>query len=61
MVSDLIALPVHKDITGSSDPIRQETVAARGQDVTVWYDLPETNQTTTVAANESRWALDRSA
>ena len=42
MVSDLIALPVHKDITESSDPIRQETVAARGLDVIVWYDLPET-------------------
>jgi raffinose/stachyose/melibiose transport system substrate-binding protein len=52
MVSDLIALPVHKDITESSDPIRQETVEARGLDVTVWYDLPETNQTTTVATNE---------
>jgi raffinose/stachyose/melibiose transport system substrate-binding protein len=52
MVSDLIALPVHKDISGSSDPIRQETVAARGQDVIVWYDLPETTQTTTVATNE---------
>ncbi len=52
MVSDLIALPVHKDITGSSDPIRQETVAARGQDVIVWYDLPETTQTTTAATNE---------
>jgi raffinose/stachyose/melibiose transport system substrate-binding protein len=52
MVSDLIALPVHRDITESSDPIRQETVTARGLDVTVWYDLPETNQTTTVATNE---------
>jgi hypothetical protein len=52
MVSDLIALPVHKEITESSDPIRQETVAVRGQDVIVWYDLPETNQTTTVATNE---------
>jgi raffinose/stachyose/melibiose transport system substrate-binding protein len=52
MVSDLIALPVHTEITESSDPIRQETVAARGLDVTVWYDLPETNQTTTVATNE---------
>jgi ABC-type glycerol-3-phosphate transport system substrate-binding protein len=52
MVSDLIALPVHKDITGSNDPIRQETVAARGQDVIVWYDLPETTQTTTAATNE---------
>jgi ABC-type glycerol-3-phosphate transport system substrate-binding protein len=52
MVSDLIALPVHKEITESSDPIRQETVQARGQDVTVWYDLPETNDTVTVATNE---------
>lgn len=52
MVSDLIALPVHVEVTESSDPIRQETVAARGQDVIVWYDLPETNQTTTVATNE---------
>lgn len=52
MVSDLIALPVHVEVTESSDPIRQETVAARGLDVIVWYDLPETNQTTTVATNE---------
>ena len=42
LVSDKIALPVHKEITESSDPIRQETVAARGLDVIVWYDLPET-------------------
>jgi raffinose/stachyose/melibiose transport system substrate-binding protein len=52
LVSDLIALPVHKEITESTDPIRQETVQARGQDVTVWYDLPETNATVTVAQNE---------
>ena len=52
MVSDLIALPVHKEITESSDPIRQETVQARGQDVIVWYDLPETNATVTVAQTE---------
>ncbi len=45
LVSDKIALPVNKEVTGSSDPIRQETVAARGKDVTVWYDLPETNKT----------------
>ncbi|HET7093388.1 MAG TPA: extracellular solute-binding protein, partial [Thermomicrobiales bacterium] len=44
LVSDKIALPVNKDVTGSSDPIRQETVAARGRDVVVWYDLPETNK-----------------
>jgi xylobiose transport system substrate-binding protein len=45
LVSDKIALPVNKEVTGSSDPIRQETVAARGKDVVVWYDLPETNKT----------------
>jgi raffinose/stachyose/melibiose transport system substrate-binding protein len=43
LVSDKIALPVHKDVTESSDPIRAETAAARGLDVIVWYDLPETN------------------
>jgi raffinose/stachyose/melibiose transport system substrate-binding protein len=56
MVSDLIALPVHTGVTASSDPIRQETVAARGQDVIVWYDLPETNKTTD-AASESQGGL----
>ena len=45
LVSDLIALPVHTGVAESSDPIRQETVAARGLDVTVWYDLPETAKT----------------
>ena len=45
LVSDLIALPVHEGVGESSDPIRQETVAARGLDVTVWYDLPETAAT----------------
>ena len=49
MISDLISLPVNESVTGSSDPIRQETVEARGLDVIVWYDLPETNKTTTVA------------
>jgi raffinose/stachyose/melibiose transport system substrate-binding protein len=43
LVSDKIALPVHKDVTESSDPIRAETAAARGMDVIVWYDVPETN------------------
>jgi raffinose/stachyose/melibiose transport system substrate-binding protein len=52
MVSDLIALPVHKDVTESADPIRQETVQARGQDVTVWYDLPQTNATLATAQTE---------
>lgn len=50
LVSDLIALPVNTAVTGSSDPIRAETVAARGKDVTVWYDLPETNKTTDAAS-----------
>jgi ABC-type glycerol-3-phosphate transport system substrate-binding protein len=45
LVSDLIALPVHTGVTESSDPIRAETVAARGKDVIVWYDLPETART----------------
>jgi raffinose/stachyose/melibiose transport system substrate-binding protein len=44
LVSDKIAIPVHKDVTESSDPIRAETAAAsQGVDVPVWYDLPETN------------------
>ena len=50
LVSDLIALPVNTSVTESSDPIRAETVAARGNDVTVWYDLPETNKTTDAAS-----------
>ncbi len=50
LVSDLIALPVHTGISESSDPIRAETVAARGQDVIVWYDLPETAKTLDPAA-----------
>lgn len=45
LVSDLIALPVHTGVSESSDPIRAETVAARGRDVIVWYDLPETGKT----------------
>src|SRR5215212_4828421 len=56
LVSDKIALPVHTGVTASSDPIRQETVAARGQDVIVWYDLSETNKTTD-AASESQGGL----
>ena len=56
LVSDKIALPVHTGVTASSDPIRQETVAARGRDVIVWYDLPETNKTTD-AASESQGGL----
>jgi raffinose/stachyose/melibiose transport system substrate-binding protein len=44
LVSDKIALPINKNVTTSSDPIRQATVtAAAGVDVPVWYDLPELN------------------
>jgi raffinose/stachyose/melibiose transport system substrate-binding protein len=48
LVSDKIALPIHKEVTESTDPIRAETAAARGKDVVVWYDLPETNGSVTV-------------
>jgi raffinose/stachyose/melibiose transport system substrate-binding protein len=52
LVSDKIALPINKNVTGSSDPIRAETVtAAQGGDVPVWYDLPEINQSTTAVQN----------
>jgi raffinose/stachyose/melibiose transport system substrate-binding protein len=50
LVSDTIALPIHTGVTGSDDPIREETVAARGNDVPVWYSLPETNATFDVAS-----------
>ena len=57
LVSDKIALPVHKEITESSDPIRAQTVAAaQGGDVPVWYDLPEINQSTT-AVQENHGGL----
>jgi xylobiose transport system substrate-binding protein len=53
IVSDTISLPVHKEITESSDPVRQETVQARGLDVPVWYDVPETNASLdTVSQNQ---------
>lgn len=45
IVSDTISLPVHKEITESTDRVRQETVQARGLDVTVWYAVPETGGT----------------
>lgn len=52
LVSDKIALPINKQVTGSSDPIRAQTVtAAQGGDVPVWYDLPELNQSTTAVQN----------
>ena len=42
LVSDKIALPINKNVTSSTDPIRAQTVtAAAGGDVPVWYDLPE--------------------
>jgi ABC-type glycerol-3-phosphate transport system substrate-binding protein len=48
LVSDKIAIPVHRDVTESTDPIRAQTaVAAQGGDVPVWYDLPETNGSVT--------------
>jgi len=44
LVADKIALPINKNVTTSTDPIRQATVtAAAGGDVPVWYDLPEFN------------------
>ncbi len=52
LVSDKIALPVHKEVTGSSDPIRAMTVtAAQGGDVPVWYDLPELNKSIDAVTN----------
>ena len=48
LVSDKIAIPVHKDVTESTDPIRGQTaVASAGGDVPVWYDLPEINGSVT--------------
>jgi raffinose/stachyose/melibiose transport system substrate-binding protein len=44
LVSDTIALPINKNVTESSDPIRAATVAASDEgNVPVWYDLPELN------------------
>lgn len=48
LVSDKIAIPVHKEVTESTDPIRAQTAqAAAGGDVPVWYDLPEINGSVT--------------
>ena len=53
IVSDTISLPIHKEITESSDSVRQETVQARGLDIPVWYDVPETNASfDTVSQNQ---------
>jgi hypothetical protein len=44
MVMDTISLSVNKNVTESTDRIREETVAASaGVDVPVWYDVPELN------------------
>jgi raffinose/stachyose/melibiose transport system substrate-binding protein len=44
LVSNLIALPINKNVTESTDPIRAETVKASAKgNVPVWYDLPELN------------------
>ncbi len=52
LVSDKIALPVHKEVTESDDPIRAQTVAAsQGGDVAVWYDLPEVSDSVTAVQN----------
>ena len=52
LVADKIALPINVNVTESSDRIRQETVAARVNDVPVWYSVPETGQTLTIIAAE---------
>jgi ABC-type glycerol-3-phosphate transport system substrate-binding protein len=44
LVMDKISLPVHKEVTESTEPIRTQTIAASaGGDVPVWYDVPELN------------------
>ncbi len=44
LVMDKISLSVNKNVTESTDRIREETVAAAaGVDVPVWYDVPELN------------------
>ena len=52
LVSDKIALPINKEVTESSDPIRKETVLARKFDVPVWYDLPETSKSMNTAQQQ---------
>ena len=44
LVSDKIALPINTAISGSTDPIRAQTIEAnKGVEMLVWYDLPEIN------------------
>jgi raffinose/stachyose/melibiose transport system substrate-binding protein len=45
MVGESIALPVNKNVTELSDPIRLKTLSVRDKDIPVWYALPETNAT----------------
>jgi raffinose/stachyose/melibiose transport system substrate-binding protein len=46
LVAENIALPINKEVTEISDPIKTQTVAeAQGGDTTVWYSLPETGET----------------
>lgn len=50
LVAESIALPIANSVTELTDPIKQETVAVRDQDITVWYALPETQKTFDTAA-----------
>ena len=60
LVSDTIALPINVNVTESSDRIRQETVAARVNDVPVWYSVPETGKTfDTITAEHGGLWTDR--
>ncbi|MCA9861425.1 MAG: extracellular solute-binding protein [Thermomicrobiales bacterium] len=44
LVMDTISLSINKNVTESTDPIREQTVAASaGVDVPVWYAVPELN------------------
>jgi len=46
LVANSIALPINKEVTEVTDPIKTQTVAeAQGGDTTVWYSLPETGDT----------------
>lgn len=57
IVMDKISLPVHKEVTESTDPIRAETIAASaGVDVPVWYAVPELNGSV-IATQENHGGL----
>lgn len=52
LVSDKIALPINTSVSGSTDPIRAQTVEAnKGGEVPVWYDLPEINGSVTAVTD----------